>query len=358
MRQREYVSEANGRCVTVKKIKILLGAYVDCVNAQNINCREIAKRLDKNKFEVHVLVHSTPMDEAGVISHRIGNGFITKNLGKFLLMYKINADIYYLPRAEKIDILFARFLGKKRCIVSSVEITTVYQNEKYNKFFNDYIYDYFCISQFLSEMNKEKWGRSKQVLYLGIPTFEINDITHDEIKTIAFVGSVEERKRPLEFVKVAKQFPHIRFLMIGDGSLLEGIKTYAKDNLINNMEFTGRLNNNEVIQRLEEADLLLILSKEEGLPKVVLEAAINGVPTLYIDEFYSIDYVKSGMTGIAVHGLQEVTGEISKLLSDKNKYRQLSANVKNVPIEFTWDKVITGYNEYFERCYIEKTKSI
>lgn len=341
----------NGRCIALKKIKILLGAYVDCINAQNINCREIAKHLDKNKFEVHVLVHDTPMDEHSVISHQIGNGFISKNVGKFLLMLKLKADVYYLPRVEKVDMLFARMFGKKFCIVSSVEITTVYHNEKYRKFFNNYIFDYFCISHFLNKMNMQKWGVSKQVIYLGIPDFDKNNIVREEIKTIAFVGSVEERKRPLEFAKIAKKFPEIKFLMIGDGSLLDIIKKYKAENNIENLEFTGRLRNNEVIHQLKKADLLLLLSKEEGLPKVVLEAAIEGAPTIYIDEFYSIDYINSGINGVAVHNLEEVDFEIEDLLINKNKYRELNRNVQHVPSRFTWDMLISKYNDYFESSY-------
>lgn len=97
----------------MEKLKILLGAYVDSVNAQNINCKEIAKRLDQNKFEVHVLVHDKPMDVEGVVSHKIGNSFLLKNLGKLYTMIKLNADIYYLPRVEKVDILFSKLRRKK-----------------------------------------------------------------------------------------------------------------------------------------------------------------------------------------------------------------------------------------------------
>ena len=34
-----------------KKIKVFLGGYVNCTNAQNLNCRALAKYLDKDKFE-------------------------------------------------------------------------------------------------------------------------------------------------------------------------------------------------------------------------------------------------------------------------------------------------------------------
>ena len=39
-----------------KKIKVFLGGYVNCTNAQNLNCRALAKYLDKDKFECAVML--------------------------------------------------------------------------------------------------------------------------------------------------------------------------------------------------------------------------------------------------------------------------------------------------------------
>lgn len=38
-----------------KKIKVFLGGYVNFTNAQNLNCRALAKYLDKDKFKCAAL---------------------------------------------------------------------------------------------------------------------------------------------------------------------------------------------------------------------------------------------------------------------------------------------------------------
>ena len=38
-----------------KKIKIFLGAYLNYVNAQNLNCLAIAKYLDSDKYDIYAL---------------------------------------------------------------------------------------------------------------------------------------------------------------------------------------------------------------------------------------------------------------------------------------------------------------
>ena len=40
----------------MRKKKIFLGAYINHINAQNINCKSIAIHLDKEKYEVKTLL--------------------------------------------------------------------------------------------------------------------------------------------------------------------------------------------------------------------------------------------------------------------------------------------------------------
>ena len=42
----------------MKKKKIFLAAYVNYLNAQNINCRSIANHLDKTKYEIKTVILS------------------------------------------------------------------------------------------------------------------------------------------------------------------------------------------------------------------------------------------------------------------------------------------------------------
>ena len=41
-----------------RKKKIFLGAYINYMNAQNINCKSIAYHIDKSKYEVKTLLFS------------------------------------------------------------------------------------------------------------------------------------------------------------------------------------------------------------------------------------------------------------------------------------------------------------
>ena len=47
-------------------------------------------------------------------------------------------------------------------------------------------------------------------------------------------------------------------------------------------------------------------SEREGLPKVVLEAASKGVPSVYINEYYKIDYIENGINGYEVSDINSM----------------------------------------------------
>lgn len=339
----------------MKKIKLFLGAYIDSVNAQDINCYNIAKYIDKEKFEVHALTRAKGLKMPGVTLHRIGSNRIRKNIDKYRVMKKTNADLYYLPRVEKVDIFFAK--SRKRNIVSSVEIQTVYEKKWYRKFFNSYITDYFCISDFLNDLNERNWGKRVSVLYLGVSA-ETERIEHKELNTIAYVGSVTERKRPDLFLELARSFPDLSFVMIGDGPLLQNIRKTAETEKIFNITFTGRLGNSEVLGELKKCDLLAMTSKKEGLPKVVLEAASKSVPSVYINEFYTIDYIENGVNGYAVKSIDGMKRIISELIKDRILYKALSEKAGQLATRYSWKELITEYEKYFCRMAERNTDNL
>lgn len=336
----------------MKKIKILLGAYVDLVNAQNINCLEIAKRLNNNIFEIHVLYHNEIIHQRqGLIYHKVRTNRILRNIDKMRIMIFGKFDIYYLPRIDKVDYIFARIFGENRCLTSSIEIENVVCKDRFKRYFNSYMFDYFSISEFLRNKVREQWNKNSEVIYLGC-NHPIKNIKYKEkVSKIAFVGSVTERKRPFLFLECAKRFPEVAFTVVGSGDLLDKVKGYISDNNINNVNLTGQVSNNEVYSYLYENDLLLILSEVEGLPKIALEAASVATPTIYINKKYNIDYINNGVNGIGVQTFDEVIQQIQLLIEDESKLRMLSKKSLEMSKNYDWDKLISSYNNFFNDIY-------
>lgn len=330
-------------------IKILLGVYGDEINAQNINGVEISKRLDKKKFEIHMFYYNNRPDIDGVIFHKTGKNKLLKNIRKMYTFMRNDYDIYYLPRLEKTDLLFAKIYSKKRCIISSIEIENAIYVKKYKEFFCKDIFDFFSINNELKNRVLKDWKKDTDILYLGYCETGILPNVKEKINNICFVGSLTERKRPMFFLKIASMFPEIGFKMIGDGPLKREVIKYIKENDIRNVELTGRIANENVYNELNKSDLLVITSDNEGQPKVSLEAGSLGVPTCYIKENYKIDYISNMETGFEVNSIDDMINLIKTISEDSELLKKNSRNVAQVVRKYSWDLLINDYEKYFEK---------
>ncbi|WP_234736129.1 glycosyltransferase [Tellurirhabdus bombi] len=102
-----------------------------------------------------------------------------------------------------------------------------------------------------------------------------------EAKIVTYYGRFSDQKDPLRWVAVAAKLlakaPAIRFVLAGDGELLEETKTaIQQQNLEPYVRFTGRLDT--VFDIASATDVLLLTSKFEGLPTVFFEFLMMGTP--------------------------------------------------------------------------------
>lgn len=89
---------------------------------------------------------------------------------------------------------------------------------------------------------------------------------------IGFVGRLSHEKGPDLFVELAGRHPELPFVMFGDGPMRPEIKTAAPPNLT----VMGAVNG--MAGHWLDLGLLVMPSRQEGLPMAALEAMSHGVP--------------------------------------------------------------------------------
>lgn len=342
-----------------KPLKILLCGFVNHPNAQNINCSAIARYLDRAKFEVHAFYFSRmPLERAAFAGVTLRPVSTRRGLARlnplriFLRMLTGRYDAIYMPKGMDCDLLFARWFGKRKCLVSSMEgvITDSVSNDPERRGHFARMTAFFAISRCIQDSVQKYWGMTCDLLYLGHDC-PVTGLPRESVKTVAYVGNIKENKRPLLFLECARAFPELRFLMIGDGEMLEDVRAYIHTYGLVNVALTGRISNQEVYQQLQQADLLLMTSRNEGLPKVMLEAASCAVPTVYINECYAVDYIEDGQTGYAVPDVDSMIATVRLLCHDSALFSRLSRNAQELSQQYHWSKLIGGYERFFDDAY-------
>ena len=160
------------------KVKLFLGAYVNCTNAQNLNCLALAKHLDKSKFDITALsLYSQPQIKIeGVRLYRcIWPNRILVYWAYFWNI--IHADVVYLPKAELLafNSFICQLFGKKSfSTIEGILDDSNFRKAKNKSGFNVLNYysrlsQVFSISEYIKHYNLEKHGliSNPKILELG-----------------------------------------------------------------------------------------------------------------------------------------------------------------------------------------------
>jgi glycosyltransferase involved in cell wall biosynthesis len=142
-------------------------------------------------------------------------------------------------------------------------------------------------------------------------------IDHDE-PVVLFVGRLVEGKRPglavEAFARVREKYPGAELYFCGEGSLRGKLMERAAElGVCEAVTFLGQIPYEEMPNVYRSADVLVLPSQAEGVPRTIMEALASGVPVVSSDLPQvrsafgeSVSYVKSGNTPAYCNRICEV----------------------------------------------------
>lgn len=128
---------------------------------------------------------------------------------------------------------------------------------------------------------------------------------------IGWMGRFEGIKAPFRVLELAEHFPKMVFLMAGNGSLFETVKSMAPSNLL----LPGWSDANEI---WSISDIALLTSENEALPIALIEAGLNGIPSVAEDVGSVSEVVLDEQTGYLCKTFEQRVQALSTLT--RNSY--------------------------------------
>jgi glycosyltransferase involved in cell wall biosynthesis len=331
-------------------VKLFLGAYVNCTNAQNLNCLALAKHLDKSQFDITVLsLYSQPpikIKGVKVFSciwpHRI--------LVYWAYFWNIvKADVVYLPKAELLafNSFICQLFGKKSfSTIEGILDDTNFLKAKNKSGFNILNYysrlsHVFSISQYIKDYNFKKHGlvAEDKILELGTESQLFLNTTYQTapINKVILIANNYSKKGVDDYLALANDYSQLEFHLVGEGKKIE--------NHLPNLICHSKLSQYELSELLKDMQLHIFPSRSEGFPKVILETACAAVPSLVYADYGANQWIDHYQNGFVVQTLDEMKVVIEDLLNNKESLNQISKNAIQLGLSYDWKLKIKVWHD-------------
>lgn len=150
----------------------------------------------------------------------------------------------------------------------------------------------------------------QKAIYIGNFTINKSSDEHNPVLIkdidLIYVGRFDREKQPERFVNLIEQLRlrgrNVRSYMIGDGEYFQKMNCYIKEKKLDSfINLLGFIPKEKIIQYYKRSKFVVITSKTEGLPTVILDGAVYGVnfiaPAIgsipYLNEKWSVGHIVS-----------------------------------------------------------------
>jgi glycosyltransferase involved in cell wall biosynthesis len=188
-----------------------------------------------------------------------------------------------------------------------------------------------AVSHHLARLARALGAESVRVIPNGLPEIGLGG-DGNRRRYVTFIGALREYKSPETFIELARVFPDLEFLVVGDGPLRGKLQSVAPPNV----RFLGY--RNDVGRILGESLLLVLPSKREGFGLVILEANSSGVPAVGRRVSAIPELIREKKNGLTFTSFDELVEAVKKL-TERRANRKAGAIGRKVARLYSWKNV-------------------
>ena len=236
-----------------------------------------------------------------------------------------------------------------------------------------HVTQYVAVSRSVAQIHAELCGiapEKVQTIYNGVDLKNMDVAVaasrrelqcNNDDQVILCVGRLSPQKAPLDVVEAFDELRrldpvghvHRKLVFVGDGPLQPAVeKLVRKKRLDDHVRLLGW--RSDVASIMKAATVLVLASKWEGLPNVILESQAAGLPVVASAVDGCLEVIDDGQTGRLfppgdtqrlAHILQELlTVENGSIEPQRATQAQLATNARRFVTRFSWENCIAEYD--------------
>lgn len=350
--------------------KIFLPQFLDesGINAQCLNAKALMKYFSSQLFDVHAM-HDDPVSnelarKSFIHLHQVWPWRFWRL--RLFLQYLASYDAIFYPNADVADVLglkYRQLIRRKHKIITTLE-GLVGDGQREKEYSNQAGHPVYCqrvsrtrlarcdyllekadlviaISPFLAKMGQQRYGDKFVVLPLGIDNsifYADSKMEKPDRPRVVSAGTVKKNKRPKVFYQLAKRHSQADFYWYGDGIMRKELARQAIKEGITNLYFPGSLSNDQLAIEFRKANIFVLPSKTEGVPKVTQEAAACGLPLITYG-CYEAPSVVPDVNGFAIWDDEQLSDKVAYLLDDLAIAKKMGEQGAKMAQDWSWATV-------------------
>jgi glycosyltransferase involved in cell wall biosynthesis len=167
----------------------------------------------------------------------------------------------------------------------------------------------------------------------------------DSSPELLYVGEIREEKGIFVLLEAFEQFhrdyPDTRLKLVGDGPAEDDVQYWiSREGLDDVVTATGQVAHREALERIAQADVLILPSASEGLPRVIVEAMEIGTPVVSTPVGSVPDIVNHEETGMLIERSPEsLCDTLDRLFEDPMLCEQLAKRAQHKQKNREWQAV-------------------
>jgi glycosyltransferase involved in cell wall biosynthesis len=358
----------------MQKIKILFNAWADHdnTNAQSLNARDIAVRLDPRCFESAFFALGEPKTELKN-QPQIKIIKIPRRLGSLVMAAQMAwgaYDLIYYPPFRRQRKLFniLKVIGAKKRTVFPLEATAQQilavdpplRKEILQVLFTSKAR--YAIGSNIAKTMEKKFGLPMKVIPLGVDTQAFSFIDrrkHTLPAKILTLATIQPRKQTHLILDLAQHIQpgraefYIFGNIVGDSTYYSMLLQRKADQAQTNVHFHDKVLHGDLPRLLQNFDIFVLPSRLEGVPRITLEAAASGMPCVIFDDYQSPSVV-DGITGFQVQTFEQMVERVRLLVDDQHLRWEMGTRAAEHVKKYDWGVVIQLLEGYFKTLVASK----
>lgn len=177
-----------------------------------------------------------------------------------------------------------------------------------------------------------------EVIYNAVDPSEIPQARDPKPRTVALLGRCVQQKNPFFVVDIARILAEegFHFTIVGGGEMEAAIRRKIdRLGLNDHVHITGELPRRAALDAMTEVETAILPSFWEGLPRVIPELMIMGVPVVAAAVSGVPEVVEDEVTGVTIKGYNaaDYAAAIRRLSSDREWRSSMIQNAREFVLE-------------------------